>query len=639
MAKKVRFPLEMENEVQVRTMEELRENFSLPKVLSYLKEGKMVVWLRDRYVNDIADAVENLDIQDEELAKKLCEIFEVAYDETTEEELEKAAEREERIQKLRKYTDDKQYEKVIDNVAFDQDELYDLLDEDAETIYLCGERFSIPLAKTGVTYIGINNPVVVIDSKVEVDLNEKGIILQQVTYDESLISLMDDDTIIQSHLNKVSCVTAGNDDDDDETLLAMQKEVKINLSREIRNSIINELRGGLVESPIFSRTINKVFDHVIHDIDEYYFWITDDSVIKEACKVIIFRSMLENHTQCTYKYEIDITDEEVLFEAEDEKAEMELKRGLRREEVIEEKKSQRENFEIILKKIKEKDFEKYGVKTWRQDKWGEKYEVIPVLVRYKGKKMEEIQPNLLLFWDDTDKICFIAEGYNRGNKFGKTKYCFGIYDKKEEQKKIYPLDSSLSESDSRKVLTFQDNKIFRTNYDGTGFKEIYNYKNEDYMTVVTFANGILYYVKNNPDENTKGNILCAYDVNSHMETVLDESITMLVIHKEYMYMLKEEADVYCIYQVDLASKKQIKAAERKKTVKERNTTYNSSFFNKLLGHDFESTFGSGLAKISVENEQLILFEGSEKLLTSKIYSKYGILSKEQYDAWNVNVNR
>ena len=629
-----------------------------------MKEGKLVVWLRDRYVNDIADAVENLDIQDEELAKKLCEIFEVAYDETTEEELEKAAEREERIQKLRKYTDDKQYEKVIDNVAFDQDELYDLLDEDAETIYLCGERFSIPLAKTGVTYIGINNPVVVIDSKVEVDLNEKGIILQQVTYDEkvgnglrksvesgteattlsiyrstdeSVISFMNDDIIIQSHLNNVSCVTAGNDDD--ETLLAMQKEVKINLSREIRKSIINELKGGLVESPIFSRTISKVGDHIFRDIDEYCIWETDDSVVDEACKGIILRSMLENHTQCTYKYEIDITDEEVLFEAEDEKAEMELKRGLRREEVIEEKKSQRENFEIILKKIKEKDFEKYGVKTWRQDKWGEKYEVIPVLVRYKGKKMEEIQPNLLLFWDDTDKICFIAEGYNRGNKFGKTKYCFGIYDKKEEQKKIYPLDSSLSESDSRKVLTFQDNKIFRTNYDGTGFKEIYNYKNEDYIRVVTFANGILYYVKNNPDENTKGNILCAYDVNSHMETVLDESITMLVIHKEYMYMLKEEADVYCIYQVDLASKKQIKAAERKKTVKERNTTYNSSFFNKLLGHDFESTFGSGLAKISVENEQLILFEGSEKLLTSKIYSKYGILSKEQYDAWNVNVNR
>ena len=193
MAKKVRFPLEMENEVQVRTMEELRENFSLPKVLSYLKEGKLVVWLRDRYANDIADSIENLDMQDKELAKKVCEIFDVPYDETTEEELEKAAEREERIQKLRKYTDDKQYEKVIDNVAFDQDELYDLLDEDAETIYLCGERFSIPLAKTGVTYIGINNPVVVIDSKVEVDLNEKGIILQQVTYDESLISLMDDE--------------------------------------------------------------------------------------------------------------------------------------------------------------------------------------------------------------------------------------------------------------------------------------------------------------------------------------------------------------------------------------------------------------------------------------------------------------
>lgn len=43
MAKKIRFPLEMENGVEVRSMEELRDNFSISRVLSYLKNGKLEV--------------------------------------------------------------------------------------------------------------------------------------------------------------------------------------------------------------------------------------------------------------------------------------------------------------------------------------------------------------------------------------------------------------------------------------------------------------------------------------------------------------------------------------------------------------------------------------------------------------------
>lgn len=183
MPKKVRFPLEMENGAEVRSMEELRDNFSISKVICYLKEGKLVTWLRDRYANDIADLIEELDLQDERLAEKVSEIFDIPYDETSEKELEKATERAERIKKLKEYTDDRQYEKVVDNIAFDQDELYDLLDEDITTIYLCGVKFSIPLSKPDVLYIGINHPIVLIDSKVVVDWEEKGIVLENVEFD------------------------------------------------------------------------------------------------------------------------------------------------------------------------------------------------------------------------------------------------------------------------------------------------------------------------------------------------------------------------------------------------------------------------------------------------------------------------
>lgn len=184
MAKKIRFPLEMDNGIEVRNMEELREHFSLAHVLRYIEDGKLSRWLRDRYENELADKIDSIDSDDQQLAKKVSEIFEVPYDEKAEEELEKAAERVTRLEKLKQFTEEECYASVIDHVAFDQDELYDLLDASAERIYLCGERFSIPLSKLGVTYTGINHPVAVIDSKVAVDWEQKQITLEGVVFDE-----------------------------------------------------------------------------------------------------------------------------------------------------------------------------------------------------------------------------------------------------------------------------------------------------------------------------------------------------------------------------------------------------------------------------------------------------------------------
>ena len=191
MAKKIRFPLEMEQGVEVRSMEELRENFSLSRVLVYLSNGKLVTWLRDRYAYDIADAIEALNTEDDELAKKVCQIFEIEYDEEIAIDLEKAEERNKKLGILKEYTTEQRFLDAVDVVAFTQDDLYDLLDEEETTIYLCGDKFSIPLSKKGMTYIGVNNPVVVVDSKKIVDWNEKEISLVDVKYDSAYQQIMD----------------------------------------------------------------------------------------------------------------------------------------------------------------------------------------------------------------------------------------------------------------------------------------------------------------------------------------------------------------------------------------------------------------------------------------------------------------
>lgn len=185
MAKKIRFPLEMEQGIEVRSLEELKENFSLARVLVYLENGKLITWLRDRYVDDVADAIEEVKKDDKDLAKRICDIFDVPYNEQKEADLEEAAEHNRKLNLLKEYTDEQKYIDVVDQVAFSKDDLYNLLDEGKDTIYLCGEKFSIPLAKKGISYIGVNNPTAIINSKTVVDWKEKNIIVQGIQFDKN----------------------------------------------------------------------------------------------------------------------------------------------------------------------------------------------------------------------------------------------------------------------------------------------------------------------------------------------------------------------------------------------------------------------------------------------------------------------
>ena len=61
---------------------------------------------------------------------------------------------------LRQITDDKEIIDNVDCVAFNQDELYDILDEGVETIYLCQAEFEVPLTVKNRCYMGLGNPTV-----------------------------------------------------------------------------------------------------------------------------------------------------------------------------------------------------------------------------------------------------------------------------------------------------------------------------------------------------------------------------------------------------------------------------------------------------------------------------------------------
>lgn len=72
MGKKLLFSLEM-NGKKVHTLEELKENFDIGKVLTYAENGQLARWLRDRGAAEMAAKIDSLDKTSEEFAKGVCE--------------------------------------------------------------------------------------------------------------------------------------------------------------------------------------------------------------------------------------------------------------------------------------------------------------------------------------------------------------------------------------------------------------------------------------------------------------------------------------------------------------------------------------------------------------------------------------
>ena len=157
---KIKFPLEMANGEQVRTLGDLKDNFDIEKVVGYFLDGKLKTWLEDRYYEDESEAIDLLDKYDADLAKKLCNIFGVYFEETKTVDAEVIAERNARLEKLKQFTDDEEIIKNVDLVAFNQEELGDLYDKGADKIYLCEGEFNIPKSKQDLEYVEIGGAVV-----------------------------------------------------------------------------------------------------------------------------------------------------------------------------------------------------------------------------------------------------------------------------------------------------------------------------------------------------------------------------------------------------------------------------------------------------------------------------------------------
>ncbi len=181
--KKIRTPLVM-NGVEVRTLKEFRENFDAEQFLEYFWDDTLLKWLIDWHYHDEADKVREID-EDAENLRPLYEIFGVNYIGSTPEEIEWYTER---LERLKKFTSDENILAKVDCVAFDADDLLDILEEgEINEIYLCGAEFTFSsgmLNFKNKKYHGVGNVTVNIESKNPIDLDNFGITFDNVKFGE-----------------------------------------------------------------------------------------------------------------------------------------------------------------------------------------------------------------------------------------------------------------------------------------------------------------------------------------------------------------------------------------------------------------------------------------------------------------------
>lgn len=166
MAKKIRFALKLKDDMEVRKLSELRKYFDIDRIMMYYLDGKLETWLKDRDCETEAIQVQKLDKSDSDLSRKLCEIFDVEYvrDALSPEEFKSMNQK---IERLKRVTDDKEIIAKADSVAFSQEQLAALLNAGLDTVYLCGEGFQIPRGKKNITYIGIQTTLTLTEEQQE----------------------------------------------------------------------------------------------------------------------------------------------------------------------------------------------------------------------------------------------------------------------------------------------------------------------------------------------------------------------------------------------------------------------------------------------------------------------------------------
>lgn len=189
MAKQIKFALEMADHAKVRTIEDLRRHFDLESIIGYVLDGKLQKWLEYRYYEREAEALKNLDDRHLDIKSLYTLLGVVCPKDIQLKQIDVEAIRNagEKLDKLKQLTNDITVWEKVEQIAFSQEEMEELLKKGKQTIYLCGERFFISGVWEEISYIGIlSTPQIESDMKNVKECRKKKITFSNVSLPQNL---------------------------------------------------------------------------------------------------------------------------------------------------------------------------------------------------------------------------------------------------------------------------------------------------------------------------------------------------------------------------------------------------------------------------------------------------------------------
>ncbi len=165
-----------------RSLEELKETFSLTEIAKFAREKDLLEWLDENFYHDeikkISGALDD-EVTDAELKLLICKIFNLELSKLNTAELDEISafvSKNQRKELFAKYADSGSNVAYVEN----QNELVQALKSGAEILYLYGAEFKISVEIPNKTYIGCNNAIIDFTCDNDVDLDERNIILEDL---------------------------------------------------------------------------------------------------------------------------------------------------------------------------------------------------------------------------------------------------------------------------------------------------------------------------------------------------------------------------------------------------------------------------------------------------------------------------
>lgn len=183
MAKQIKFPLGMKNGAEVRSIEELRENFDMESLMKHFLSGKLKRWLESYYYDDILEKIQDLTGEEENFTEILAEALGITI--SGDSFNSKDIIRQIRLkEELKRFVSETELEEM-EYIAESQQDLEQFIDAGHKKIFLYGEKFMLPSRMKDTECIGIRTPVISVEAESKEEFKGQNIKLRDVEFADS----------------------------------------------------------------------------------------------------------------------------------------------------------------------------------------------------------------------------------------------------------------------------------------------------------------------------------------------------------------------------------------------------------------------------------------------------------------------